>query len=83
MSMSADIKLDKPIFDLVHKSRIKRLTSIVNSSQPVNNDQARLTPIDVPSNTRCTSLDRHQLIAQRFTLIQRIGIGGFGEVMRS
>ncbi len=77
--MSNTLKLEQP-FDgvLLRKSKLKRITSIVSSFQPLNNDKTVVKKIETINKDK--SLDKIQLIGNRFTTIKRLGSGGFGEV---
>lgn len=74
--MSDAVKLETPLGDLLRKPKLKRLTSIVSSSQ----QQAPAKKIDAAPKEEKISVDANQLIAQRFLTVKRLGSGGFGEV---
>ena len=75
--MSDAVKLETPLGDLLRKPKLKRLTSIVSSSQ--QQPPAKKIDIAAPKEEKI-SVDANQRIAERFLTVKRLGSGGFGEV---
>ncbi|CAF1231586.1 unnamed protein product [Rotaria sp. Silwood1] len=76
--MSDVLKLEAPLGDVIRKSKLKGIKSIVSSFQPINNDKIEFKNNE--HSDKNISLDKIQIVANRFITIRRLGSGGFGEV---
>ncbi|CAF3549819.1 unnamed protein product, partial [Rotaria sp. Silwood2] len=76
--MSDVLKLEAPLGNVLRKSKLRGITSIISSFQAIDNDKIELKKNEESDKNK--SLDEIQVIANRFITIKRLGSGGFGEV---
>ncbi|CAF4277058.1 unnamed protein product, partial [Rotaria sp. Silwood2] len=73
--MSDVLKLEAPLGNVLRKSKLRGITSIISSFQAIDNDKIELKKNEESDKNK--SLDEIQVIANRFITIKRLGSGGF------